>query len=825
MVAETISHYRILRKLGAGGMGEVYLAEDTRLDRKVALKILPAEFAEDEDRMNRFVREAKSASALNHPNIITIHEIGESDSTHYIATEFIDGKTLSEYAKSNRLNFKSALEIAIQIASALDEAHSAGIVHRDIKPDNVMVRANGLVKILDFGVAKFAEKTPANVSSEDATAIKAQATSPGMIIGTANYMSPEQAKGQTVDARSDIFSFGVVLYEMIAGHLPFRGETAVETIGAILHKEPEPLPADVPVEITQVVKKCLEKERRERYQTIKDVLIDVGDVKQDLEFQDKLERPVVLNPDENETQILQATTADEIQQKTTNKTIAAKVKSNKLLAVALAGILAIGGFFGYKYLSPTTKQIESIAVLPFVNETGNADNEYLSDGMTESLIASLSQLPNLSVKARSSVFRYKGKETSSQTVGKELSVQAVLLGRIVQRGETLTLNLELVNAQTENVIWSEQYNRKLTDIVALQSEVARDVSEKLRQRLSGAEQQRTAKTYTQNPEAYELYLKGLYLWNKRTPDDLNQALLLFQQAIEKDPAYAKAYAGLALTYSVLAGPNSNTVMTTEQEREAGLKANYAARKALELDNTLAEAYAVLGGEKVNEWDFTGAENDFNRAIELDPNYATARQWYSQLLARFGRHDEAIAEIKKAYELDPFSPAINVNIGNRYFQAGRDDEAIAQYKKFIETEPNVGFAYYFLAYAYARKEMFEEALNVWCKRDVLLKVQTPESCEKEKIEFREAIKKEGATGFWRKRLEETLDDYEKGTVFPSAVAAGYAMINDKERAFEWLEKAFAERDPDLSWLKAERSFDNIKSDPRFQDLQRRVGLPQ
>ncbi len=419
-IGKLFGHYRVVKQIGAGGMGEVYLAEDTKLDRRVALKILPAEFAEDKDRMSRFVREAKSASALNHPNIITIHEIGESNGTHFIATEFIDGKTLSEYAKSNPLNFKSALKIAIQIGSALDEAHSAGIVHRDIKPDNVMIRENGLAKVLDFGIAKLS--APLESDAEAATAIKS-GTTPGMIIGTANYMSPEQAKGQTVDAGTDIFSFGVVLYEMLAGHLPFAGESAMEMIGAILKDEPKLLPSDVPSEITKIIGQCLQKDRTERYQTIKDVLIDLRDVKQDLEFQDKLERSVVPNRDENKTQILPAATLDETNRTTTNQTVASH-PTKKYLAIALAVLLVSAiGFFGYRSFI-AAKQIESIAVMPFVNESGNADVEYLSDGMTETLISSLSQIPKLNVKARSSVFRYKGKDTDAQTVGKELFIHA-----------------------------------------------------------------------------------------------------------------------------------------------------------------------------------------------------------------------------------------------------------------------------------------------------------------------------------------------------------------------------------------------------------------
>ncbi len=387
-------------------MGEVFLAQDTKLDRKVALKILPSEFAEDQDRMSRFVREAKSASALNHPNIITIHEIGESDGTHFMATEFIDGQTLNVYAKSGSLNLKSILDIAIQVASALDEAHTAGIVHRDIKPDNVMIRANGLAKILDFGIAKLAEASPAvKASSEDATAIKPQSTSPGMIIGTANYMSPEQANGKEVDARTDIFSFGIVLYEMMAGGLPFAGENALSMIGAILHQEPKPLSADVPPEIVKIIGKCLRKDRNKRYQTIKDVGNDLKEVKQELEFQNKLERTVSPDKAEPKTQILQATTADEINQTTTNQTVSSNPKIKYLAVGLLSLLLAVGGFFGYKYFAPTTKQINSIAVLPFENKSSDADTDYLSDGLAESLIYRLSQLPNLKVSPTSSVFR------------------------------------------------------------------------------------------------------------------------------------------------------------------------------------------------------------------------------------------------------------------------------------------------------------------------------------------------------------------------------------------------------------------------------------
>ncbi|MGI8543042.1 MAG: tetratricopeptide repeat protein [Aridibacter sp.] len=596
----------------------------------------------------------------------------------------------------------------------------------------------------------------------------------------------------------------------------------------MIYVEPEPLDENLPAELQRIARKTLQKDAGKRYQTVKDLLIDLEDVREELKLQNKLERTTWARREETKTQILNATTADAAHSTSSAEYIATEIKRHKSASIValLVLLLAISGL-GYWFFasrSANALQIESIAVLPFVNETGSADNEYLSDGMTESLIGGLSQLPKLSVKARSSVFRYKGKEVSPQTAGKELSVQAVLLGRVTQRGETLTLNLELVDAQTENIIWSEQYNRKLNEIVTLQSEVARDVSQKLRQRLTGTDEQRATKTYTQNPEAYELYLKGLYHWNKRTPDDLKQAIALFQQAIDKDPAYAKAYAGLALTYAVLGG---NMVFTREEGIETLLKAKAAARKALELDNTLAEAYAVLGDVEGLEWDFAGAENDFKRAIELNPSNATAHQWYSELLARLGRNDEALAEVKKAYELDPFSPAVSMNVALRYLEARRYDEAIAQFKKVNQTDPAYPMAYLFLGGAYQEKGMYEEALEAQCKGDVLLKIDTPENCERKKAAIRQAIKKDGATGYWRKDLERLLKEHEQGTASAVSIARVYARLGEKDRAFEWLEKAFAKRDPELSYLKIYESFDfgNIKSDPRFQDLLRRFGLPQ
>jgi eukaryotic-like serine/threonine-protein kinase len=811
----TLSHYRIVSKIGAGGMGEVYLANDTKLDRRVALKILPPEFAADADRMNRFVREAKAASALNHPNIITIHEISESDGSHFIATEFIDGQTLSEYAKANQLKIKSVLDIAIQIASALDEAHQAGIVHRDIKPDNVMIRTSGLVKILDFGIAKLAEARPAvKASSEDATAIKPQSTNPGTIIGTANYMSPEQACGKAVDARTDIFSFGVLLYEIIAGRLPFAGKTAMEMIGAILHTEPQPLTADVPPEITKIIGKCLRKERDERYQTIKDVGNDLKEVRQDLEFQDKLERTVAPDRAEPGTQILQATTAGEIQQTTASDAVAGKPKSKRLLSVGLAVLLLSAiGFFAYRYFTPVNKQIESIAVMPFVNQSGNADIEYLSDGMTETLIKSLSQLPNLAVKSRSTVFYYKGKETSPKNIGEELNVQAVLLGRVVQRGEDLKLNLELVNTQTQDVIWSEQYDRKQSDLVSLQSEIAKDVSTKLKLKLSGAEETKVTKAAASDPEAYQAYLKGRYYWNRRTSENLKKAIAQFKIATDRDPNYALAFAGLADCYALL-NEYSGVPLT-----EAAPQARSYAERAIAIDASLAEPHATLGTINSQMWQWAEAEKEYKRAIELNPNYATAYHWYSMTLLYLGRKDESLAMIQRAREIDPMSSIIASAFAWVQQMRGDHQASVENLLKLIEFDPNFGITYATLGLSYLKTGRNAEAVAALEKAAQLNRYGVTLG----NLGYVYAVTgKRTEAHAVIKELEEKYTRKETNGLF---IASIYTGLRDKDKAFEWLEKDFQNRDGNLPGITVSIPHESLRDDPRFKDLLKRMNLPE
>jgi len=501
------------------------------------------------------------------------------------------------------------------------------------------------------------------------------------------------------------------------------------------------------------------------------------------------------------------------------QSLSAHRAAKPLIAVGIAVVLLISGFFGYRYFSPT-KQIESIAVMPFVNESGNADVEYLSDGITETLINSLAQLPRLSVKARSSVFHYKGKTVVPQTIGNELSVQAILNGRVVQRGDNLTLSLELVDARTGNQMWGEQYNRKMMELVSLQSQIARDVSHKLRAKLTGAEQQQVAKNYTENTEAYQLYLQGRYHWNKRKPEEHKKAIQYFEQAIELDPNYALAYAGLADCYAVSSSPVKG------QERMAKLRS--AANKALELDPSLGEPHAALANVSWEERDWAGAEREFKRAIELNPNYATAHQWYGELLTRLGRHDEAISEIKRARELDPLSLIINSDMIYILSMARRYDEAIEQGRRTLEMDASWNPAHYEITITYAFKGMYEESLAE-AEKALEFSDRSPEKKEADKQELaaiRDAYRKLGARGFWQKMLGFEKQDLAKGEEVSSFFMAEiYANLGDKGEALKWLEKAVEERDVEIDLIKVYPAFDNLRSEPRFQDLLRRIGLPQ
>jgi eukaryotic-like serine/threonine-protein kinase len=816
-----IDRYEIRSLLGKGGMGEVYLAEDTRLHRNVALKILPATFAQDAGRMRRFMQEAKAASALNHPNILTIYETGEFGNENYIASEYVEGETLSERLRQEPLNLKVALDVAVQITSALQAAHAAGIVHRDIKPDNVMIRPDGVAKLLDFGIAKLTEKKPGLIDAEAATAIKA-GTGPGMIIGTLAYMSPEQARGKAVDARSDIFSFGLVLYEMLTGARPFAGENAMDIVSSILQKEPVPLRQlmpDVPNEIERIIGKALRKDCEERYQTAKDLLIDLKDARQELEFQYKLERSAVPYREQGETQIINAMTNDSAPPTSSPPYILAAIRSHKLAAIVAVLVLTVGIVALYYFTRSHTSNkqssdvpIDSIAVLPFANATQDPSAEYLSDGITETLTNRLSQLSNLKVMSSSSVFRYKGKEQDAQKVGNELNVRAVLTGSVKQLGDQLIIYVRLDDAKDDHRIWGEQYVRKFADVLAVQNEIAQEVSSNLRLRLSGTEKQQLVKLNTDNVEAYQLYLKGMYEWRKHTQEDLQKGIEYFNQAIEKDPNYALAYWGLCASYGVL----GNSYLPPN---EAFPKAKAYAAKALALDDGLAGAHASVGANTLYyDWDWAEAEKELKRAQTLDPNFADAHHLYADRLEIMGRFDEAMAERKRALELDPLSPMFNMVFGTTFYFAGQYDEAITQYKKTIDLEPRFVDTYFYLGQAYEQKKMYAQAIATYQKgitqaeRNPLLIAG-----------LGHAYALSGERTKAQQALDELRDISKQHYVSPYLIAVVYVGLGDKGQAFAWLDKAVQDRSFFLIWLKVEPLFDPLRGDPRFQELLRRMNL--
>ena len=831
---QRVGRYEVVGLIGEGGMGEVYLAHDTRLGRKVALKLLPAYLSKDKDRLRRFAQEARAASALSHPNVCMIHEVGETEEGRpFIAMEYVDGVTLRQHMERAGRNLSEVLDVAAQVASALTAAHEAGITHRDIKPENIMLRRDGYVKVLDFGLAKLAERQASRffTKSRTRTGVK---TEPGVVLGTAQYMSPEQARGLPVDARTDIWSLGVVLYEMASGRAPFEGSTTSDVIAAVLERESPPLARyarEVPEALEWVVAKALRKDREERYQTAKELLTDLRGLKQRLEFEAELERSAP--PNRVSGAVLArsgghaASTAQEPAARTAEvgahptssaEYIAGEIKRHRgAAALVLATLLAAVAGIAYFYYSGRSDKaaISSVAVLPFANASGDPNAEYLSDGITESLINSLSRLPQLKVIARSSVFQYKGKEADPQVVGRELGVQAVLSGRVVQRGDMLSISVELVDARDKRHLWGERYSRKSSDLPALQEELARDISEKLRVRLTGAEQSQTAKRHTSNSEAYHLYLRGLYLNSKQTPDAIKEAISHLERAVALDPNYALAYAELSSAYMTLGAYGFL------DPKEAWPQARVAALKALEIDDGLAEAHSMLADIKFRT-ELNAADPDiekgFRRAIESNQNLARAHTAYANFLNQTGRFDEALAEIKRASELDPLSLRVSNVWGVILTTARRYDEALEHFKRLLEIDPGYTTARYNLALSYKSKGMYKEAL----------------------IEFQKVLEMEGTADLGllamlgsvyaelgdRAEAEKLLARIKSTKQYVSHLdmAILFISLGDKEQALAWLRKGYEERDSQVLQIAAFPDFDPLRSDPRFQDLLRRMGLP-
>jgi eukaryotic-like serine/threonine-protein kinase len=850
-----LAHYQLQYEIGRGGMGRVYLAQDTRLGRRVALKLLLRNSTRDPERVRRFQQEARAASGLNHPNILTIHEIGEYKGVQYLATEYVEGRTLRSLLDRGRFKLGIAVNVALQIASALETAHRANIVHRDIKPENLMLRPDGYIKVLDFGIAKLIETegepaTSAGVSEQ-------YETKPGVVMGTVNYMSPEQARGLLVDRRTDVFSLGVVFYEMITGHCPFTGPTQSDVVAALLAREPEPLalqsltaPLNVLHQLQLILNRVLEKDRNLRYQSARELAEDLKALKRELEATPTSaphgKEAVINNAAASVTESTQAfgeTEEIEVQpssetttgqkRATTDKTGASsetneaapdtelwqqlRRKGWSRRSYGLLILLSLLALCSVYYFSQRSAPGASIAVLPFyypkASRGDETEREYLADGLTENLIQRLSQASGLKVIARNSVFRYKGSAPDAREVGQALGVRTVLNGRIAAHGERLSVNVELVDTQNSAVLWSQLFESKASELPVLQRDIANHVTNRLQLRLTGDEQRRLASHDTVNPEAYKLYLKGRHLWNQRTGEAIKKSIEAFQRAVLLDANYASAYAALADSYALA------PIYGDLAPEEAAAAGKDAAARALQLDPHMAEPYAALGFIRFQyEWKWEGAEQSYQRALQLNDNYATAHHWYSSFLSSLGRFREAIIEAERARELDPVSTSISTNLGAVLYYARRYDEAIQQFQKAVELNPNAQGVHAHLGLAYEQRRDYGKALAEF-QRALELAKSSPQM----RLRLARTLALSGKQDEARRALEEVQRNAPPGTVPLYLIAAIYVALGEKEQALTLLAQAVSLREEAITLLKVDPQFDALRGDPRFNNLLKSVGF--